>query len=92
MGEIRGPVHRVDDPSMGAGLIVAAAFLGQNGVVRKSPAQDSDDRRFGFAVGLGYQVQEAGLAFETDVVEAGPMNGSGRARRAQRGLFDEVHG
>jgi hypothetical protein len=91
VSEIGGAVEGIDDPSMVARLVDTAAFLGQDGVVRKGAADDADNRRLGLAVGLGHQVEETAFALEADVVQAGPMNRSTGARRPQGDLFDWIH-
>jgi len=56
--KVGGTVERIDDPH-GLVLAAAAAFLGEEGVLRIVAADDGDDLRLGRVVDLGDEVVAA---------------------------------
>jgi len=86
--EVGGAVERIDNPSMLAVVSAGAAFLGQDRVGWKRALEHLDHGGFGFAVGLGDQIDRIRFAIDSDARETLQMDFAGRARRAHRDHFD----
>ncbi len=60
MCEIRGAIKRIDIPNKGRGrTVLAGAFFGYDGMLRKITPQTRDDRCFRLAIGFGDQIHVA---------------------------------
>ncbi len=68
MQEIGGAVERIDDPDEFA-VAAAAAFLGEEGVLRVAAANGGDDVGLGLAVDVGDEIVAA-LAVDFQGIEA----------------------
>ena len=91
--EVSGAVERIDDPSMVALMRAGAAFLGEDRMGGKCAMDNFDNRRFGFPVGFGDQIDRVRLAIDGYSAEPFEMNSAGGTRGAERNLFDFVdHG
>ena len=57
-------------------------------MVRESAVERSENRRFGFLVGLGYEIDRVGLVVDLGPAQAPQMDTAGRARCAERHLLE----
>ena len=86
-------VERIDDPH-GVVLAAAAAFLGEEGVLRVVAADDGDDLRLGGAVDLGDEVVAplGGDGERLEAVQAADDDFAGAARGAHGNIEKRLHG
>ncbi len=71
---------------------VRAALFGQDRVGREGALQYFDCGDFGFAIGLGDEIDRTGLPRDADMVQALHVHAAGRPGRANRDFLDFLVG